>query len=786
MLQALSGTIQDLRLSDGCELPMCVKIRVFNISCLLLSLLPVLRIFLLINSTCSNVVCVDFLHATTFLNRALSGECDLQLLLRDSAMQGHPQLLPLTFHLGCAKFFALNVFTESYICMFLLCLATLLSFEALAEDKGKYRFALLPILSAIQFSFCLSSEFFYCYSLVTDSLSRVFICLGIWAIAKVRNSKAAAALVFLSGLLCATCCASYSVSVWAILGLLLFFLKRISKAFVLCFAVGFPISILPIVSLSLGGGSRVDPGSVGFEGVSRFFASAGMSLLNNTASQVDISLATVALGAILILFLAALGAYIAICRNVPNCVFCASSMAIFGILNLLCTSFARNNISPWYCTFSVFILTGICSLAFFVLTTESVKFRKVPARVGACGVLLFWFVFYLLTNRSYSDKDWFRAFHSPAAESSLRNYLWAPTYAHYQLFGSKLGNIERYWRYGKDLSLNRLSCFSSKQTWSMQGDFILPVVQFVNQNGADSIRWILDKKLHSRPSFSDPEHLSLSLPSGSSVVWYLSLPTNTKSAELVFDYAFSDVRPNSALTVRVMDAQAVERGPLALLKSKVDWHSFACPLQSMAGRRFKLIFENTGNGSGSVILRYPRILTEFQFENRAASTNVEPAPCNVDATLDYFGAVQKNMSLDGDFQNTWSPTGLRALGKSAAGLWIASDAQSCFTYRKLLNVNVNEWNEFYFDFAESKCSRPRFVLCQFILNTGKLKTGIVTLMADGNAHRYSYELKLLQLEPNERISFVQILPEWESSVPTAPFRIGRIGFARREFRLPPP
>lgn len=775
-----------LYLSVGCDLDMPVRIRAFNILCLLLSLLPVLRIVLLINSTCSNVVCVDFLHATTFLNRALSGECDLQLLLKDSTMHGHPQLVPLTFHLFCAKFFGLNVFAESYVCMFLLCIATFFAFEALSEDKGPYRLALLPILSAIQFSFCLSSEFFYCYSLVADSLSRVFICLGIWAIAKVRNSKVAASLVFLSSLLCASCAASYSVSVWTIFGLLLFSLKRMSKAFVLCFAIGFPLSIFPIVSLSLGGGSRVDPGSFSFAGFFRFFAATGMSLLNNTAMQVDVNHSSVAIGATLIFFVAFFIAYVAGARTKDRCVFCAFSMVAFGFLNLFCSSFARNNISPWYCTFSVFILSGVCSLAFFVLSTEIEKGKSVTGRIGAATVLLFCSLFYGLTNRAYADKDWFRAFHSPAAESSLRNYLWAPTYSHYQLFGSKLGNIERYWRYGSDLSLHRLSCFSPNQTWAIQGEFILPVVQFVNTNREQSVRWIVDRKLNSKPSFSDPEHLSLVIPTGSSVDWYLNLPTNTRLANLVFDYASSTFGGGGALSVKALDAKGAECLPGSLLQAEGEWRSFTFPLHRIAPRRFKLILENTGAGGGSVVLRYPRILSEFQFVNKAEQKNLKPFPCNVDSALDQFGLVQKVMPLDEDFQRSWSLTGMTALKEPDAGAWSASNAQSCFTYKKLLNVDVNEWNEFYFDFAESKCSRPRFVLCQFILNTGKLKTGIVTLMADGNAHRYSYELKLLQLEPNERISFVQILPEWESSVPTAPFRIGRIGFARREFRLPPP
>lgn len=756
------------------------KQSLFNWVCILLSLIPALRLIWLIQYNCSNVVCVDFMHSTLFLNRALSGQFDFKLVFQDSTMHGHPQLVPLTIQLISAKLCHLNALVESYACVVLFYVATYFAFECLAPVNNKLRFAFLPLLSFLEFSLCQSSEFFYCYIFVADTLTRLCIGIGLWSITRIRNNTFAAVLMMVCGILCGASAASYAVAIWAIFGLVLLAMKRLQKPFLICAALGFPISIMPVVLISLGGASRVDPGAIGPDGVARFFATAGMAFLNKTAMQVEVSPLAVSLGVFFIVVLLGLSVFIALRRRYSGEFYCGLAFALFGLLNLLCTSFGRTYICPWYCAFSVFILIGICSISFNILTSRDSESSERLVKVCAGAILAFCATFYVITNRTYADKDWFRAYHSPAAESCLRNYLWAPTYAHYQLLGSKLANIDRYWKYGRDLSLHRLSCFASRQTWSLQGDFILPTVQFVNGNLHKSVCWILDRNLRSKPSFGDPEHFVLAVPAKDSVVWYLNFPSNVKNANLIFDYAAVDIGKSACLNLKVIgsEGKALRAKTLTVDRS---WRSFEDDCKEFAGQRVKLTFENSSNEDSVILLRYPRMEADLQFTSSVEQGSEVPTPANLDKEPDKFGIVEEDFGLDNNWQKSWTLTNVKRVGGTTVNSFLSSDNQACLTYKKLLDIDTNRLNEFYFEFAEGVTTTPRFVLCQFVLNNGKLKDGIVTLMSDGKSHRYAYELKLLQLAADERVSFVQVLPHWSFSDASRQFDIGRIGFTRRVY-----
>ena len=753
---------------------------IFNLCCILLSLVPVIRLILLIQNTCSNVVCVDFMHSMTFINRALAGAFDYKLIFQDSTMFGHPQLVPLIFQLFFAKLFSLDALIELYSCVFFLYVSTLIAFNSMATQSTKWRFLLLPILSGIQFSLCLSSEFFYPYTFVGDTLARFCISLGIWSIVKFKNNNGSAMLMLCCGILCASCAASYAVAIWIVFVLLVLAMRRLGKSHVICILLGIPISLLPIIALSLEKGTRIDPGATSAAGFARFCATTGMAFLNNTASQVEVTSKTVLLGLVLLTALVVLSAYIIARKKLDGQVYSSWSFALFGLLNLVCTAFGRLNISPWYCTFSIHIITGIAALTFITLFEVASKNKDKFVTLGTTAFFLFCLALYISSNRTYADKDWFRAYHAPVAASSLRNYMWAPTYAHYQLFGSKLGNIERFWKYGNELSLHKLSCFSAHQTWSMQGDFILPIVQFNNKHLGESVRWILEEDLNSHPSFTEPEHFSLVLPPNSTVDWYIALPSNLKDAYLKFDHKSFNNNLDRNLNLKFISLGRNDLIKSIDLNSKKEFQSMCYSLESLKGKEIKLTFENSSS-KDTLLLRYPRVETNLVGPKLLTKSPEKPTPCNLDSAIDEFGILTNVLRLDEDWKKTWTLRNCQnSESKNEFPFW-GNNAQASLTYNKLLDIDTNKWNEFFFNFHENATSAPRFVLCQFILNTGKIKTGIVTLVADGKSHRYAYELKLLQLAAGEKINFIQLLPQWESSKPNRAFNISNIGFGYRAY-----
>lgn len=755
--------------------------RVFILICLLISLTPVIRLAFLIDFTCSNVITTDFIYSTNFLNLGLSDKPDPILMFKNSSMMGHPQLAPLFFQLLNAKFFSLNAFCNYYLCICLMYVSTLLAFDCLTPRRNQWSYTLLPLLSLLQFSLCLSSEFFYSFSLVCDTLTRLSLALGIWAIARVHNNLVAAILMFVSGCICSTCGASFVVACWSTFGLLLLALRRIERPFLISYLLGLCISALPILLISIEGKFRVDPGAAGLAIIPRFIASVGMAFLNDTAVNVEVGWKSISMGMLGLIFLLTLSAYFIRKKNIPRFVYCCWAFALFGLLNLCCTAAGRVYISAWYCTYSVFIWSSICALAFGVLNLQK-EIYPILAKGFASVILLLCLIFYMLTNRSYADKDYFRMFHSPSAESCLRNYKWAPTYAYYQLFGSKMGSLAAYLKFGNEVSLHRLSCFAARQTWSLQGDFILPVVQFVNHNPAHYAHWITERKLKSHPGYSDPEHLTLAVPTTSKVIWTLNFPSAVKQANLHFDLAAASRTHDTSLLIKILGKDEAPLCSPVKLNANSSWHSYSIPFDSRNSAQTTIVLECTNSRNEAeeqVLLKYPTVNCKFDSWQSASAPVHTLHPSNVDNAPDDFGSIVSTQLLDTDWQNSWTLNDIQLTDTGEFSNFVGSNAQARLTYKRTLDIDPSNWTEFFIEFSESVNAKPRLCLCQFFLNNGKMKNGIIPILADEKMHRYCYELKLLQLDPGERITFMQILPVYESSLANSSFSLGKLGFARR-------
>lgn len=748
------------------------------ILCVFLSILPVLRILWLIENTCVNLVSVDFSKAMNYLNRALSG--DLWQLLCFPSMSGHPQLIPLLFHYVNAKFFGLNAFYEYYLSIFLLCLATILAFDSMRSSTKSY--GLLPALTLLQFNLCLSSEFFYCYSMVLDSLTRVALSMGIWSIAKVKNRYLTGLLMIMSGFVCSSCFASMVVSSWAAFAFLIFAIRRTERALWGSWIIGFLLSATPIIVVYIQGTFRSDPTAVGLSTIANFLATIGMVFLNNTANSVNVDWKSTALGLAGVIFPLALTYYFTRREKMPAYVYCALAFGIFGILNTLAVAIGRIYISPWYCSFGLFVWSSTVALAWGVLS-EGPKVSDRLARCFALFVLSFCFVGYVNTNLSYADKDYFRMFHSPSAASCLRHYKWAPTYAYYQLFGSKMGSIETFWNFGSALAEHSLSCFAENQVWSMQGDFILPTVQFRNCNKTQSIRWILGTDEKSHPSYSDPEHLTLQIPQNCSASWTLCSSEPLISAVLEFEArGTSTMQSKEQLKVYFQgESPNIRKVSPTYICPSGDWRKFSIPIDLRFFPEPTIVFENraSANTDTPVLLRYPRIsVHQKNDENHSRDSTSCFQPSNVDSYPDRFGTVSSVLMLDDNWKQSWC---LSNLENPDAGPFTShgSGKDASLTYLKPLNIEPSLWSEFFVEFARNRSAAPRIMLCQFFLADGKLKNAVIPILPDEQKHRYSFELKLLQLRPKDAITFLKIIPLFESDNRDCSFEIGKLGFTKR-------
>ncbi len=751
-------------------------LRLINVACALVALLPVLRLSHLIDSTCCNVVSIDFSKAMVFINSGLAG--DYAPLLLAPSMSGHPQLVPLWIQFFFARVFELNAFSEYSCFTVMLCAAVLLIFDCLRTDEHKWSWVLLPIISFLQFSLCLSSEFFYCYSFMLDAVSRLSLALGLWSVFRVKSGWLAGILLFLAGFVCSSCMASFVIAYYLAVGLVIAALRRFEKPLLISYFLGAGVSALPVILVQAQGTFRADPGAAGTSSFLKFFATVGMAFLNDTASSVNVNFYSISLGVVGLCFLLGLSAYQFKISNIAKNVYCCWAIALFGLFNICCTSIGRVYISPWYCTFSIFVWTSICALALHSYFLRSGRYKFVAAFFAA-AVLLFCLVFYVQTNRSYADKDFFRLFHSPCAESCLRNYRVAPTYCYYQLFGTKMGSMETYLKFGNDLSLYRLSCFSGEQIWSIQGDFILPVVQFFNFNSKRAVSWITGKKLQSKPFYNEPEHLTLAIPCKSKVVWQLNFPDEVNSINLLLDVAGQSALRDQKLVVKMVAQDGTPICSPKAIETVSDFKFSSIKIDTLGQKSIKLVFESVGgDDSGLVFLKYPRVRCVFAFTSPKSAPIMINTPSNLDNLPDLYGAISDVKMLAKD-SRSWQLVDLDCADQSNFTEFRSRNGQARITYKRPLEIDPNYWSELFFEFYGDEKVKPRFVLCQFFFSNGKLKNAVIPIMPDSKSHRYRYELKLLQASLDERISFIQIMPAYESFDVESSFKLSNIGFARR-------
>ncbi|MBK9281070.1 MAG: hypothetical protein IPM93_23165 [Candidatus Obscuribacter sp.] len=764
--------------------------RSFQIFCVLLSIVPVIRLVSIISNTCSNVVFFDFVHVMPVINAGLSNELSLSTVLQDFSLGGHPQIASLIFHILTAKLLGLNALVEEYLCVFIMYLSTVVTFFLFIPKKGSsWRFLLLPILSFIQFSLCLSSEFFNQYSFANDAINRLVFSIGILCILRIERPSLAGIILMVCGTISSTCAAGFVVSTWVCFIFVAICLKRFEKLFLGCVMAGWLLSFIPMLVVQLGGTSRFDPGSNALAPVGRFLTSISLALMNNTSTDIPVTAISIIGGGLglLIVVLLTVGSFY--WRIFPPNIACCLSYALFGLMNLLAVSVARQYLRPWYCSFSVFFWEAIVSLSFVLLLsakgTKAKRYSIWPAIVSISAIGFFSY-FYLATNRSYADKDWFRSLHSPSAESNLRSFLWAPTYA-----ASSFDNLIEYWQFGRNVSLHNLSCFNLHQVWLMQGDFSLPTVVTGRRYGTEGVHWLRRKGSSSPTEYTVPEHLTVSVPSGAYFSWLLDFPKGLKSATALLDVCSKESAvAGRKLVIRILsENNQVLSGPISIVPTTQS-RLYRLPLTQFAGRSIKFLVDNPTPiemRQSPILITVPRVDCRFEEDYFSLEAkNSRPIPCNVDSASDQFGVVSKIRQLKFDFNKDWSAVGFSPDNpvSRADSIFCADNDRAHITSQKRLNISPADWHEFFFEAALPENSRHGFFLCEFILNSGRVKRAIIPVIPDGKMHKYTFQLKLIESVGGESIDFFQLYPFYAEGQQFRTVRLGSLGFLQRDYNLP--
>jgi len=758
--------------------------------CVSLSVVPMIRIATIIESSCSNVLYFDFIHLMWLINAVLSNKYDYARSLIDFSLGGHPQIAPLVFHILQARLFGLSALVEQYLCLILVYLSVLITFCLLVpRTTNTWRFALLPILSMAQFSLCLSSEFFYPYILASDAVNRLAFCIGVWSIISIKRPIVRGIVAGFCGLISSTCAAAFAVSCWVSFIFVAIWVRRFERVFLGLIGSGWLLSLVPVLLVHLGGDSRFSPSSNSFAPAGRFLTAICIALMNNTASEIPVTTMSTLGGLLGLLLLLSLTISLKTTSSRGTNLACCLSYALFGLLNLLAVSIARQYLRPWFCSFSVFFWQAIVGLSFALLFAPRAQGcqRRASWRtllsIASLGLLFF---FYVSTNRTYADKDWFRSLHTPAAESNLRAFLWAPTYA-----ASTFDSLKEYWKFGREVSLHNLSCFNLHQVWLMQGDFSFPTVVTGRRYGTEGVQWLRRKGSSSPTEYTVPEHLTLSVPSGAYFSWLLDFPKGLKSATALLDVCSKESAVEGRkLVIRILsENNQVLSGPISIVPTTQS-RLYRLPLTQFAGRAIKFLVDNPTPiemRQSPILITVPRVDCRFDEDYFSLEAkNSRPIPCNVDSASDQFGVVRKIRQLNIDFHKDWSAVGFSpdSPGGNAESIFSADNDQAHIASQKGLNIGPADWHEFFFEAALPENSRHGFFLCEFILNSGRVKKAIIPVIPDGKMHRYTFQLKLIESIAGESIDFFQLYPFYAEGHQHRTVRLGSLGFLQRDYNLP--
>lgn len=751
---------------------------IFLVVCL--TLFPILRIlhflFLFGDINPSNDH-VEFIHV---LDQVLAGTYSWPNLFRDtfSVASGHSLTLPilaqvLLSFLSKRYLFVLPIF----IGLFLQIIKLFLIFNIFTfKTKRWEKWLLLPVLSFLVFSPSQISIFEFDFAIIGEAFYHLGLTIGIWGLVRFPNKWMGIFLVIIGGFF-----ASWSYGggplLWPIflLGMILFGYRNFKYYLIFCFS-GL-VSIFPyFYFLFLDPHSASPPQLVSLFNFKLLVRYIGLPL----SSRLEVN-SEFTSGVFGILFLAS-GIFLLVQRGkkafhqaLPALMFIG-----FSLLNMLQIILFRTNITPWYSSPFSFFWIGLVGLAYLFVTNQK-DFSLFPIRGNSKNIASFIWSFsylgvlaflYWTTNQTIADKSYYLRSRTPVSASCLRNYKTAPTYCEQTLFLWKPGYFNYLEMLAAPLERHNLSVFSPRQIWSLQGEFILGNVNMAETPGVPGIFWTKD--LSTTPikwSGTEYRHLNLFLHTPNSIKWEVSLPSNLKKAELHSAVAISRSAPydpeSNGIIFEVMiePEGGTKKGYFAkyVAPDQREWQDFSIPLTQFKGQTVTL---HLGSKFGENLLhdwgmyRFPYIDILLEGENSNKETR-GIRPSNTDLSTKMPKPTENDYVFEIGDKTQWNVNGMTPVisDEKQIDRWILSEDPS-FEYKMPLNLELKDYTNIYFRIKISPIFSPISSQVWFQIDgqEGFQKNVYIPLLADGKFHQYTFDLKLLNLSSQNRLTSIRLDP----------------------------
>ncbi|HEY9871569.1 MAG TPA: hypothetical protein V6D08_20600 [Candidatus Obscuribacterales bacterium] len=774
-----------------------------------LALAPLVNIVTIIATTGADNLSNDYLAYTGMVGKVLSGTYDWSGYLRDTFYRTHSVALPVFLHILDARFFHWSVYPELYAGVALAALRVVMLQQMLSVGADRrMKLCLWPLLGLLVFSASQVSLFVYGDAALTIGLALFGFTLGVWGLLT-RPGTAAGLLAMLAGGLTASFSWGNGLVSWMVFLVALALTGHRRWWHYALWAVGLGISILPYtLLLPVPGVSHGPQPAAGTTIVSlfnwRFIVNAlGWPLSNDIASQAE-SLKQARDAGWTGLGLLAAGAFLLIGarskelwrQSVP-----ALLLVGHGFISLWQISVFRALLAPWYTAVAMSFWIGLGAAALVSLFQprdaqgQPAGYRRlVPAahRLWGLVVLLFMAGAYSSSNLTYQDKTDLLFSRSPASASAIRHYRTAPTYGEGLVFQWGVGNPGLLELLASPLEKHGLSVFAPRQTWTLQGDFLLDRVRIHEHPGAADIIWTAKKSAADRLPWNHFKHLNLLIPAPNAVTWTVDLPAGLRKAEFVSAVAASspDQEPGDSgstggpwCEISAKPERGRDRLAVALPVKSLNgaWRPVRLDLTPLKGQRvtLKLAVRHAGNKeAATVVYRYPRIEV-LETQPTHSKEPGQTRPSNTDASPEMPATTPDDMVFDLKPTDPWAvPSSGQA--QPAAPIKEPHDA-SALEYTGQLRLHLDQYSHFWVKLAADPRIKPRVLTVNMKIAGRKDRpTFQLPLLPDGNMHAYTYDLKLLELPRSCRLTGMSLeLGSGQSKDGQARSEIAQIRFLRK-------
>lgn len=710
----------------------------------------VTRIALVILTSGGNCLTNDYQYFLPSVVGILFANSDLSSIFKHCFTNAHFMLLPCLGFCLNASLFEWNVRIDAIVGLVLAVIRCFVLCNVLSDrDRdGNSKWLVSLVVFCLTFGSTALSCFDFGQASLTGGIGMLIFSVGLWGATRYGGTTRGDLLMILCGVLTAVC-AGYWPAVWLSFIVVLLLQKVRRPQTFIAVAIGLVLSAMPtVVSMQL---HREDaPNLVSVWNWTFLINSLGRCFANRigqTSEPLMLSELSGWWGVVAIVLFAIIAP---LKRETAN-YRAAIGLSVFGLASLWMTSLFRVGIAPWYAGFAVYVWIGILSLA--VLCIASNFSEHAHARNKAIfkfvGIVVFASCagLYLVSNISFHDKDFWADTRAEVSDSTVRNYLIAPTYSERTVFLGHIGDFPRFVKVAKVLNERCWSACSHNQTWSLQGDFILPTVTVTTVSPSRNVCWIRGEDVNAKKPFSCPEHLNLFLPSGATLDWHLNVP---QCADSVVLKTSAKLKTPCMITISKNGRRVYSKTLNGLEAHTVD-------LAPWVGSSIDIAFQSA-SGSEPAVFGHPQVLLKLGKDYIANSG--QNVPSNTDGSPFFPKSEESDIVLPTSDAELWQESELvRNPVERSGSEWVIKGAQPKINLKSKVAVSTSEFSHFVFNLrVDEDVPIPRAACVGFVVNDSHLVQKIIPLLPGGAMHGYSYELRLLELEPNDRITGLELLP----------------------------